>query len=407
MRTWTAILLLATIAAAATAGEVVGWRTDGTGMYPDSDPPIEWSTTQNVLWKLPLPGWGNAIPVISGDRMFFTSEPDTLICVSLSQRKILWQRANPAPAPLPATHKTNGYASPVPVTNGKVVAVVYGSGVAACYDVDGNSLWSVPIQKPTHKWGHSSSPALVGQTLVVPIRDVFGLDLATGETKWTVPSKPRWGTPVTAKIGDVEVVITPNGEVIDPANGRVLAKGLAKLDYAAPLVHKGVVYFIERGGKAIKLPTKISDDMTFETLWETQPLKDRYYASPVIHNGLIFACTRYSAYSVIDAATGEVKAVGATNAVGEVKATGAGKPVTHRKLDFPKSRPHNTVYPSFVLAGGRVYVSHDSGVTLVLEPTAAYKQIARNTLEPFRSTPVAAGDRIYIRTLKNLYCIGK
>ena len=31
--------------AVATASEAVGWRTDGTGRYPNANPPTKWSIT--------------------------------------------------------------------------------------------------------------------------------------------------------------------------------------------------------------------------------------------------------------------------------------------------------------------------------------------------------------------------
>ena len=51
-----------------------GWRFDGSGVYPDADPPIAWSTDKNVVWKIALPTWSNASPVMAGDRVSFTGK---------------------------------------------------------------------------------------------------------------------------------------------------------------------------------------------------------------------------------------------------------------------------------------------------------------------------------------------
>jgi outer membrane protein assembly factor BamB len=64
-------------------------------------------------------------------------------------------------------------------------------------------------------------------------------------------------------------------------------------------------------------------------------------------------------------------------------------------------------YPSITLAGKYLFVSSDNGHTLVLEPGREYKEIAHNVLEPFRSTPVFEGKRMYVRTLQHLWCIGE
>ncbi|HCN08111.1 MAG TPA: hypothetical protein DIT01_09270, partial [Lentisphaeria bacterium] len=61
---------------------VVGWRTDGTGEYPDAKPVTTFSEAENVVWKTPLPATSNATPVITGNRIFVCSEPTTLICVA-------------------------------------------------------------------------------------------------------------------------------------------------------------------------------------------------------------------------------------------------------------------------------------------------------------------------------------
>ena len=66
-----------------------------------------------------------------------------------------------------------------------------------------------------------------------------------------------------------------------------------------------------------------------------------------------------------------------------------------------------STYPSISLAGNRVYVSSDNGATVVVEPGREYKELARSKLEPFRSSLVFEGKRVYIRTEKNLYCIGE
>ncbi len=66
------------------AAPPVGWRTDWTGKYPTASPPIKWSAKSNIVWKTPMPGWGNATPVIVGDRLFVCSEPSTIVCANLT-----------------------------------------------------------------------------------------------------------------------------------------------------------------------------------------------------------------------------------------------------------------------------------------------------------------------------------
>ena len=132
------------------ATSVVGWRTDGTGEYPDAKPVTTFSAAENVVWKTPLPSTSNATPVITGNRIFVCSEPTTLICVAKDSGVILWQKTNDydevegAAGNFPETHGDNGQATPTPVTDGRHVYVLFGTGVAACYDLDGNRQWDIP-----------------------------------------------------------------------------------------------------------------------------------------------------------------------------------------------------------------------------------------------------------------------
>ena len=78
----------------ASAGEVIGWRTDGSGSYPKARPPLEWSPTKNVVWSTPMPGYGVSHPVLLGRRIFICSEPATLLCLNREDGKVLWQKTS-------------------------------------------------------------------------------------------------------------------------------------------------------------------------------------------------------------------------------------------------------------------------------------------------------------------------
>ncbi len=75
-------------------GASVGWRLDGTGRYPNADPPLRWAPDQNVLWATPTPAGSNCTPVIWGDRIFITAEEAELICIHKVDGRILWQASN-------------------------------------------------------------------------------------------------------------------------------------------------------------------------------------------------------------------------------------------------------------------------------------------------------------------------
>ena len=36
----------------------------------ETDLPVKWSAHENIAWKLPLPAWSGATPIVWGDRIF-------------------------------------------------------------------------------------------------------------------------------------------------------------------------------------------------------------------------------------------------------------------------------------------------------------------------------------------------
>jgi len=366
-----------------------GWRGDGTGRYPRARPPVTWSSETNVVWKTELPQWSNASPILVRKRLLVCAEPATLLCVSAGTGEILWQRSatyadlTPPETPKkPATHGVNGYSTPTPVSDGRRVYVLFGTGVAACYDLQGNNLWMRLVERTKQGHGHSSSPVLAGDRFVVHINDLTALDVKTGETAWEIPSKARYGSPVLVRARGTDFVVTAKGDAVRVSDGVRLPHDLFSLAYNSPVANGDTAYFIQHGGKAMKLSGDIGTDAKPEVLWTTRPHNDRYYGSPLYHEGLLYAVTQKYIFSVLDAATGEI--------------------VYTRKLDLK-----GTVYPSITLAGDNLYLSSDDGTTLVLKPGREYEEVARNTLEAFRTCPLFVKDRMYVRGLKHLYCIAE
>ena len=82
------VLLLILPVAMASAG--VGWRGDGTSVFPSATPPTSWSQTENVIWKTELPKKSHSTPVLGKDRIFLTGEPDQALCFDKATGKLLW-----------------------------------------------------------------------------------------------------------------------------------------------------------------------------------------------------------------------------------------------------------------------------------------------------------------------------
>lgn len=434
-----------------------GWRTDGTGRYPDATPPMEWATNKNVRWATPLAAWGNATPVIAGKKLFITAEPHTLLCLDADTGEILWTASNhayeaiytpeeaarakeaeaeakkiaaevadltrqqteaqkefkantndaalkakieelgkkikerndhsaktfqPHFAP-PAKHGICGWATPTPVTDGKNVWVLFGNGVAACYDLDGKRLWAVITEKQKDTQGQSTSPALVGDKLVIYVNNLFALDKATGKEAWRVPCDYGhvFGSIVPARVGGADAAVAPGGEIVRAGDGKVLARAKGA-PFNAPAADGGAVYFADQNVWAVRIADKIENDAVAVTqIWKTATSGARHYPSPLVHEGIVYDMNEGSELAALSAADGKL--------------------LYKQKLEIKGT----TAYPSLVLAGKALLASAENGTTVIVQPGAEFKELGRNTLEPFRATPVPQGKRLYIRAMKRMYCL--
>jgi outer membrane protein assembly factor BamB len=363
--------------------EIVGFRGDGAGLYPKAKPVLQWSATSNVVWKTALTNRSNASPILVGDRIFVCAEPATLICVSADTGLILWQDSlTDLPQPAPPTHNVNGYTSATPCSDGRRVWVVLGQGMVACWEVSGKKLWAVTLERPPNGWGGCVSPRLAGDVLAVQFDHLFGLDPATGAERWKIKTPWGWGSPVVARIGKQDVLYTCKGAAIEAASGRELTKGLVALEYNSPCLVDGVLYYLQQKPQAYAVPEKPEDQP--RPLWPGVAIAgDRYYATPLIHGGLVYAINQTHQLTVLDQTNGAV--------------------VYSKKVEFLQG----TGYPSPTLAGGYVFLSSENGQTVVLKAGREYEEVARNSLETFRSSPVFSGSRMIIRGQKYLWCIGR
>lgn len=437
----------------------IGWRTDGSGLYPKADPPLEWSRDKNVVWRTPMPGYGVSHPVPLGERVFTCAEPGTLLCLHSGDGKILWQKssgyadleidpdvrdklkgelaevaeltkkqsaiqqemnalrrslakekAEPQeieqkskpyrvqiedlnkqklnfPIALrytqPGQHSAAGYSAPTPVTDGVNIFVAFGNGLVASYDLEGNRQWLKLIEHTNLTYAHSGSPILAGGKLIIHFTDLVALDPKTGSESWRLKLPAGWGTPLTTRVGGRDILVTPKGAMVRAEDGKLLADKLGSCGANSPILHKGTLYFANGPVSAVRLPTSADEPFKPDWAWKGKVKAGGYgFSSPVIHEGLLYAASDQGILTVLDASTGAL--------VYEERLTLGGQ-----------------IYPSISCAGNRIYVSSDQGSTVVLEPGREYKELARNKIEPFRSSLVFVGKRVYIRTEESFYCIGE
>jgi len=294
------------------ADRPAGWRGDGSGRYPSAAPITRWSASENVLWKTEV-GAGHSSPIVVGSRVLITAEPDLLVCLDAATGKELWRKAHKLsdlPVELhakpPPQSKPYGDATPTPVSDGKSVWVFFNTGIVACYNLEGKCRWmNWYDMRLATGYGRTASPVLVGERLLVHFGPLVCLEAATGKVLWQNSSaKAAYGTPAAGRIGDVDVVVTPKGQMVRVADGKILATGLGPCGYTSPIVLGGVVYFIDRDISAVQLPEKAGERIEGQELWYGD-LEGEFFASPLLHDGRVYAVDRAANYYVIDAATGK------------------------------------------------------------------------------------------------------
>ena len=285
---------------------------------------------------------------------------------------------------LPNTkRRMNGYTTATPTTDGRFVWAVFGNSVVCCYDLDGNRQWVRKLSDDPHAmFGHSASPLLVENTLIVTIKNTIAFDALSGKELWRAKYGRSWGSAVLAKIGGEKVIALANGRFVRVSDGKILGRAINLAD-SSPLVQKNLIYYIQQSGSAIRLPKTIGKKFEFETLWVTQPRGSRFFASPVYHEGFLYTVSSRGILNVIDAKSGKV--------------------VSRKRLDMG----HATVYSSVVLAGHYLIVTSENGTMLVLDANEKGKLVSSNKLERIISTPIFSGNRMYVRTHHSLFCIGE
>lgn len=451
MRTWgmTTILAVALIGLAFTGAHADTaddnwpmWRgPTGNGVALKGNPPTTWSESENIKWKISLPGSGLSTPVVWGDKMFIQTaaptaeeppppEPEegaeeagggrrgrgrfhgtrqptvpwkfSVLCLDRNTGKTIWEKTAIEEIPHEGHHPTNSYASYSPVTDGELLWVSFGTRGLFCYDLDGNPKWEAKLPKLESRlgFGEGSSPALAGDAIIVladheGASKVLAFDKNTGEPLWETArdESTSWATPRAVEVDGALQVIIPATNLTrsyDAKTGDLIwqCAGLTANVIPSPVLGFGRVYCTSgyRGFSLQAIELGHTGDLTDTDAiaWHIDE-GTPYVASPLLYGDKIYVLE--SRKAVLSSYNAE-----------------SGKPVfVQQKLEGMKG-----VYASPVGAGGHVYVAGQGGMTTVLKHTDAFEVVAQNTLDDrFDASPVVIGDDLYLKGTKNLYCIAK
>ena len=401
--------------------------------------PITWSQTENIVWKTELPSWSAATPIIWGDRIFVTSPSKAeqtaqtrsssrsrrsgrdpggssllLICLSKKDGKVLWQRELDDENRL---YRKQNDATPSPVTDGRHVWVVTGTGKVIGFDMDGTQIWKKDLQANYgpfgHNWGYGSSPLLHDGSLIVEVLHgmrtddpsyIVSYEAETGDVQWRQerPTDARgespdaYTTPVVLQHNDQTQIVISGGDYVtghDFETGREIwrAGGINPLNRSnyrvvpTPVIADGMIYVPTRKKPLLALRVGGTGDITESHLvWKYEGAAGPDVPSPISDGTYFYMVDDRGLVTCLDAKTGAL-------------------------IWGPEATTSAIVSASPILADGKLYILNENGVTSIVSVGEKFELLATNELDGTYtlSSPAVSGSQLFIRTSTHLYCIGE
>lgn len=368
----------------------------GTG-YPDT-----WSSSQNILWKTPVPGSGNSSPIVWADRILLTTAYDrgrrlSVLAFRRSDGRLLWETFAPEGRTDSGAHFKNGHASATPATDGQRVYVSFGARGLVAVDLNGKIVWHRDLGPMDTYHGAAGSPLLYKDRIILYQDQYSGsfiaaFDTRTGKQVWRTAREANvgWGTPVAVRAGDHDEIIVNSQQRVhayDPETGRELwrCSGTTYEVIPTPVVGHGMVFCASgRAGPTLAIRPGGRGDVTRSHLAWTSPRGSPFVPSPILHGEYLYMVNDMaSIVTCLDAKTG--------------KAVWQGRLGVAQREGFSASP---------VASDGKLFFTNDDGETFVLRAGPTFELLHVNRIgERTLASPALVDGRWYIRTDRNLISI--
>jgi outer membrane protein assembly factor BamB len=401
------------------------WRgPSGSGVAPEGEYPTRWSTTENIRWKVTLPGPGSSTPIVWEDKIFVTcgvggsrSQPgdNVVLCLDRAGNK-LWQTTVGQERP-GKNQKATGSNSSV-ATDGRLAYAYFKSGDLACLDFAGKIVWHHNLQSvhgPDQLlWDLGTSPVLTKDFVVVAVMHagpsyLVAYERETGKQAWKVDrnvrapgeSRDSYTTPLVVEEGGRELVIVLGADHLtahDAASGREVWRvegfnpGEARnwRSISSPVYADGIVVAPYARGElltAVRIGGASGNVTDTHIVWELDNMAADV-PTPAIADGKVYVCRdgrNRGEVVCLDLQTGRTL------------------------LSANLGRGRHQFSSSPILAGGKLYITDEGGQTTVLDPADDLKVLATNDIggEQTVATPAFVDGQILLRTRESLFCIGK
>ena len=391
------------------AGPWLAWRgPNRNGVVIDQTPVTQWSETENVIWKVPVPGRGHASPIVVDDQIILATSDvaqETQSVVSFDKQSGAQQWATVVNKGNfnPRIYPTNTHASSTVASDGQNLYAVFNNNRGAqlvALNLAGDVLWQKQAAKfipKQYQFGFGSSPIIYKDTVIVTSEcendgSMVAFDKTSGDEVWRVARDraTSYSTPVVADVAGQEQMILSGADSVvsyNPASGeenwRVPGPWAVTCGTA---VWSNDLVFVS-GGFPGSRTMAIKADGSAEIVWESKA--KCYEQSMLYYDGYIYALADGGVCYCWRAADGQ---------------------------EMWKERMENKVSASPVLAGGHIYISVESGKTFVFKPNPQQLEIVAENklLDSAYATPTFVDNRILLRVAAGLgpdkqewlYCVG-
>jgi hypothetical protein len=388
------------------------WRghlQDGVAVG-DQQPPMQWSQTENVRWRLPIEGRGHGSPTVFGEQVLIaTANPakqeQSVVSIDRETGVLNWQTvihaggfANRSRSKL---NSKASLASSSIATDGEKLFVNFMNDNAlwtTALDLKGEVVWQKRISDYVLHQGYGASPAIFGSLVIVTADNksggvVAGLDRDTGKVMWRRdrPSKPNYASPVILKAAGRDQLILSGCDLVtslDPLTGEQLweIEG-ATTECVTSAVTDGDHVFTS-GGYPTNHVSAVKADGSGKIVWQN---KSRVYVPSMLQrDGYLYATLDAGIAACFRCSDGN---------------------------EMWKSRLGGTFSSSPVMVGDLIYAANEEGQTFVFKASPdAFQKVAENRLgDSVFATPAICGGRIYIRVAhieddvrqEYVYCLGE